>query len=662
MKISRNWLQTYFENPLPSTEVLSDALTFHAFEIDGVDRVNFAGRPDDVLDVKITPNRGHDCLSHLGVAKELSAILKFPLAGVSSDLSTRSLEPKLGELGKGSSETLQPQVKPAVRVTLQTSLCRRYVAGHIKNVTVGPLPDTELGRRIKHGLEAVGQRSINNIVDATNYVMFDLGQPLHAFAAEKLVAEPIRRGLTSAEENTYAIAVRAAKDGECLLALDDKSYTLNSSNIVIADDNTGEAIGIAGVKGGKPAGVSESTKEIIIESANFDGVSVRKTAQALKLRTDASARFEQQLSPELAGTAMQAVVDLILQLSPGAEVVGFVDVYPHPQEKKTVSVTTTQVAAVLGDTFGEKEITDSFDRLGFVYKKETTSATDGKKADTVFTVSVPPERLDITIAEDLIEEVGRIQGYDKVPAVALPAFSKSIEINKNFYWSEKIREYLVSQGFSEVFTSVFADHGERIVLNKVDGVKPYLRSNLADGLAAALEKNIHNKELLGLSQIKLFEIGTVWKGGKEEIVYDIAVEKVKKGKTAEEYKTELDAFVATISDAPTHYDDAPLSTTERYQSFSKYPYIVRDVAFWTPAETDDKKIEEIIKKEAGELCVKISLFDKFEKAAKDGAPAKTSLAFRLIFQSFDRTLTDDDANAAMEKVYSKLKAEGFEIR
>ncbi len=648
-------------------EVLSDALTFHAFEIDGVDPVyahtaqsgENAEPVDYVLDVKITPNRGHDCLSHRGVAKELSAILKLPLAGVSSDISTRSLEHKLGELGKGSSESA------SVSVVINTPLCRRYVAGHMKNITVAPSPQWLVDR-----LAAVGQRSINNIVDATNYVMFDLGQPLHAFAAEKLLLG----GETSRQ---YAIAVRAAKDGECLLALDDKSYTLSEANVVIADDNTGEAIGIAGVKGGKPAGVSEMTKEIILESANFDGVSVRKTAQALKLRTDASQRFEQQLSPELAGAAMQAVVDLILQLSPGAEVVGFVDVYPHPQEKKTVAATVAQVAAVLGNTFGEREITDSFDRLGFVYKKETTSATDGKKADTVFTVSVPPERLDITIAEDLIEEVGRIQGYDNVPAVALPAFSKSIEINKNFYWSEKIREYLVSQGFSEVFTSVFADHGERVVLNKVDGVKPYLRDKLIPGLVNALESNKRNKDLLNLKRVSLFEIGTVWVDGDEKLALGLAVENHKGQKNAIETLTDLENFLGVpvsekIGDTsvrqrylddlvsnrvtPTHYDDAPLSTTERYQAFSKYPYIVRDVAAWFPAAVDEKKIATLIQNEAGELCVKISLFDTFTKGDK------TSLAFRLIFQSFDRTLTDDDANAAMEKVYSKLKAEGFEIR
>ncbi len=598
MHISRRWLQTFFDQPLPDAVVLSDALTFHAFEIDGVEKVG----DDDVLDVKVTPNRGHDALSHRGIAKELSAILKLPLK---NDPLSKTL-------------VLEPITK-AISVSIQnTNLCKRYVAGYIQGVEVKESPEW-----LKMALEAIGQRSINNVVDATNYVMFNLGQPLHAFDAAKL----------EQKNGTYTISVRAAQAGEKLMALDEKEYALTDSMLVIADAHSGAPIGVAGVKGGMPAGITSDTKDIILESANFDGVSVRKTAQALKLRTDASARFEQVLSPELAGYGMQAVVELIQQIA-GGEVVGFVDEYPEKQQPWQVRVTTAQVVQVLGDTFGEGEIADSFNRLGFSYP--------GGASTGEWIVTPPFERLDLQIAEDLIEEVGRIQGYDRVPPLELPPFSKEVEINKNFAAAEAAREALVAEGYSEVFTSVFADQGERVVLNKVDGVKPYLRSSLVPGLQEALKKNIPNKDLLGLKEVKLFEIGAVWKGGEEVVLLGTVTEKGP--------ATEKPLVLDVMPEAP-----LPLSQTQQYKSFSKFPYIVRDVAFWTSGASE-QEVSGLIKNEAGDLCVKISLFDTFAKADK------VSYAFRLIFQSFEKTLTDEEVSGVMEKVYAALAAKGFEIR
>jgi phenylalanyl-tRNA synthetase beta chain len=295
MKVSRAWLNTFFDTELPSAEKLSEALTFHAFEIDGVDEKD----KDSILDVKVTANRGHDCLSHRGIAKELSAILKLPF----------TKDPMAKQ------PTLLPQTD-AVSVTLEDpALSPRYIAGYIKGVKVGPSPEW-----LQKHLETLGQRSINNVVDATNFVMFNLGQPLHAFDADKLTQK----------ENKFHIVVRKARVGEKMHALDGKEYTFTDSMLVIADGNVDAPIGVAGVKGGTAAGVSEETKDIIIESANFNSISVRKTAAALKLRTDASARFEQGLSPELAAYGMQSVAELIQQLA-GGELVGFADVYPAPQ-------------------------------------------------------------------------------------------------------------------------------------------------------------------------------------------------------------------------------------------------------------------------------------------------------------------------------------------
>ncbi len=609
MRISRAWLQKYFDAKLPDTPALADALTFHAFEIEGVEKI--AG--DEMLDVKVTPNRGHDCLCHRGIAKELSAILELPIA--SDPLAEKpNLSPKTD----------------AVSVSIRNQLCSRYIAGYIRGVSVGPSPAW-----LRERLEALGQRSINNVVDATNFVMFNVGQPLHAFDAGKL----------KTKNGAYAIGVRSARSGEVMQALDEKRYELAESMLVIADENEDEAIGIAGVKGGMPAAITEATRDVIIESANFDGAATRKTAAALKLRTDASTRFEQVISPELAAYGMKSVVDLILKLA-GGELVGFADEYPKPQPKKTASVSVPQVQAMLGMKLTEKEITNAFTRLGFAFEQ----------GGETFTVSVPFERLDISIPEDLAEEVARIVGLDAVPATKLPPLTANPAVSSNFYANEHIREFLASRGFSEVVTSVFADRGERVVLNKADGVRPYLRANLSDGLADALQKNIRNKELLGLEQIRLFEIGTVWKDGREESSVELAVETKKGEKNADEWRRELEAERARLPEEPAAYENLPLSPAVRYEPFSKYPYIVRDVAFWAPSGADANALASFIREKAGGLAVRCDLFDRFEKGGR------TSLAYRLIFQSFDETLKDDDANAAMDGVYTELRAQGFEIR
>lgn len=596
MLVSRHWLSKFFDTELPDAEKLAEALTFHAFEIESV--------ANDVLDVKVTPNRGHDCLSHRGIARELSAILNIPLTN-----DPFAEKPKL-----------EPKTEDVALVIEDPALCPRYIAGYIKGVKVGPSPEW-----LRKNLESIGQRPINNVVDATNFVMFNTGQPLHAFDAGQLK-----------KEEKYEIEVRRAKPNETITTLDEKTYTLKTSMLVIGDKNSGEAIGVAGIKGGKPAGITTDTKDIIIESANFDGVSVRKTAQTLKLRTDASSRFEQVLSPEMAGYGMQLVVELIQKLA-GGDLAGFADVYPEPQKESRVSVSLEQTNRVLGSTLTPAEVADVFQRLALPYKEE----------GGVFEVVVPPERLDLTIPEDLVEEVARIVGYDKILSAPLSPFPKTPEINQNFYAAEKAREELVADGYSEVFTSVFAEEGERAVLNKVDSMRPYLRTSLIPGLEEVLAKNKNNKDLLGLKEVKLFEIGTIWKGGTEVTMLGTISEKEKASEKPLESATTAEKYDISYS----------LPSSEiKYQPFSKYPYIVRDIALWVPAGTDPDEIAQIINTKAGPLGVKTSLFDRFEKEGK------MSLAFHIIFQSFERTLTESEANEAMEKVAQTLRSRGFEIR
>jgi phenylalanyl-tRNA synthetase beta chain len=478
---------------------------------------------------------------------------------------------------------------------------------------------------LRASLQAIGQRSINNVVDATNYVMFNIGQPLHAFDAGKLVS--------SKDGPRWGISVRRARAGEKMLALDEKEYALSSSMLVIVDQHSDEPVGIAGVKGGMPSGITEATTDIIIESANFNGASVRKTAQALRLRTDASTRFEQVISPELAAYGMRAVVELIQQLA-GGEVVGSTDIYLKPQEKREVRVTLERINAVLGMKFVAADVADVFTRLGLPFTQDGGS----------FTVTPAFARLDLAIPEDLIEEVGRITGYDKIPNVELPPSPHPPEVNKNFYAAEKVREELLSLGYSEVITSVFADKGERVVANKVDGVRPFLRSNLIDGLAEALKKNIPNKDLLGLKEIKLFEIGAVWRDGKELTMVGTIGEKEK---ASEKPLEPIDA---------SRYEDFPISDTERYKTFSRYPFIVRDIALWTSTGTNADEVLDLIRKNGSELLVRSEKFDEFKK------DDKTSYAFRLIFQSFEKTLTDAEVNSIMEKIGAAVGKRGWEVR
>ena len=598
MKVSREWLQRYFEKPLPDAEKLADALTFHAFEIESVEK--------DILDVKVTPNRGHDCLSHRGIAKELSAIVNVPMKGDPLRMEV-SLTPTTNEVSVSIDET---------------QLCPRYIAGLIRGVKVGPSPHW-----LRNFLESIGQQSINNIVDAANFVMFSLGQPLHAFDAGQL-----------SKKEGYAIGVRRAKVGEKLLALDEKEYVLAENMLVITDRHAEAAIGIAGVKGGKPTGISETTTDIIIESANFDGVSTRKSASALKLRTDASSRYEQVISPDLCAYGMRAVADLILELA-GGEIAGFVDEYPTKPERKAVSATTASINGILGSALTDADVGNALQRLDLRFTR----------SDDAFVVEPPFERLDLTIPEDIAEEVGRIVGYDTIKPSELPPLSKKPEINPDFFAAERAREDLIAKGYSEVCTSVFAEKGERVVANKVDGVKPYLRATLVDGLTDALERNRRIKDILGLNDVKLFEIGAVWKGGKETTMLGTADEKGVREELLEKvYRGDASIQLG--------YEELPLSSAERYQPFSKYPFIVRDIAMWVSAGTEEEDVLDLIRKNAGELLVKSHLFDQFEKGER------MSLAFRLVFQSFDRTLTDFDANERMESMSAALKAKGFEIR
>ncbi len=596
MKVSRPWLQKFFDAPLPSSEALAEALTFHAFEIESIE--------GETLDVKVLPNRAADCLSHRGIALELSAILKLPLKA----------DPLREPL-------MSWPTTDALKVSIEEARCARYIGALVEGVAVGPSPAW-----LKEALESVGQRSINNVVDATNYVMFNLGQPLHAFDAA---------GLTH-------ITVRGSESGESITSLTGETYALPTGTLLITDGAMREPIGIAGIKGGKRAEIMSATIKIVVESANFDGTSIRKTAQALKLFTDASQRFQNRPSPELAGYGIESVLALIKEVA-GGSLVGVVDLYPKKPEARAVQVSLAHINGLLGSHLSQAEAADVFARL----KLSVTISGD------TFTVTPPFERVDLVIAEDLIEEVGRIVGYDTIPATELPAIGAPPD-QARFKGIERMKDQLVAEGFTEVSTQSFAKAGDVTLANPLDIARPKLRTSLETNLKEALEKARQYAPLIlpPREKPKLFEVGSVFPKTGEYLALAMSERMSAWGDKA---GTEDNLSVAKLEEYGADYAPA-IPKMAAYKPFSIYPFIVRDIALWVPVGTEASALRETIRKNAGELLVRLDLFDQFEKEGR------TSLAFRLVFESPERTLTDTEVNAVMERISTALRALGFEIR
>ncbi|MEK7118625.1 MAG: phenylalanine--tRNA ligase subunit beta [Patescibacteria group bacterium] len=596
MKISRAWLQRFFDKQLPNTEAIADALTFHAFEIEET--------ADDILDVKVLPNRAADCLSHRGVAMELSAILDISL----------TTDPLRAALPKWPNTN-------ELSISVKTKKTARQMGALVRGVTVGPSPAW-----LKESLESVGQKSINNIVDSTNFVTLHMGQPLHAFDADKI----------HWSDGALQISIRETGEGEKITALSGEEYLLPKGTVVIAEAISGKPLDIAGIKGGMVAAIDERTSYIYVSVANFDGTSVRRTAQALKLFTDASLRFQNRPSPELAAYGMRDVLALITAVA-GGEVVSVVDEYPVPaMPPLPVFVSLAKINSVLGSSFGKEEVESVFKRLGFEWK------TDGD----AYIVTPPFERTDITVHEDLVEEVGRILGYDKIPAIELLPI-KGLPDQARYRGIERMKDQLVEQGFTEVSTQSFVKKGDIYLANPLDKTKPALRTSLLENLREALEKGKQYAPLVLLpnEKLKLFEIGTVFP------------------KTGEYLELRMTERVAAWGDRAQIYDNLSVARLEdygkdyvpkqyklgAYKPFSVYPFIIRDVALWVPKETKAEDVETIIRANAGELARKIYLFDTFEK------DDKKSFAFRVVLQSFERTLEDAEANAIYDKVVAVLE-------
>jgi phenylalanyl-tRNA synthetase beta chain len=636
MKFSYNWLQTYFDTTLPLAAVIEEKLTFHSSEVEEVLSVG----DDTVFDLKILPDKSAWLLSHRGLAKELSVILNLPMKD----------DPLTGSIDFGTPAT-------DVRVVLDTPVCDFYGAAIIRGVTVGPSPEW-----LRLRLEAIGQRSINNIVDATNYVMFGLGQPLHAFDAETFALDTADR---------REVKVRQAIASEKLVTLSQEELLLTTDDAVITDGVSGAVLALAGVKGGLHSGVTEDTTTILLEAAHFDRVATRLSAQRHKLPTDAAKRYENGLSQSVTPYGLMAGAKLIAEVA-GGEVIGVTTTGTTSVTREAVSVTVPEINRVLGISITSAEVGAILARFG--YRVES----DG----IVFTVTPNHERDDIVLKQDLIEEVGRIYGLSNI--VSIPPVPAAVsELNVRHYYAEQIRDVLIELGFSEVYTSSFRVKDIAHIKNALASDKSYLRSRLMDNLLEVRQKNIPYRDLLGLTAVQVFEIGTVFGATDEAFHVGLAVQ------TGTEYKAKLDdSLLATavaaletklgvtikkVHEAPGYiefsledllttlpvpaaYEAFTKPSAVLYKPFSLYPSVSRDVAMWVGEGTDVATVEVVLRNAAGPLLVRLTHLDTFTK------DSRTSLAFRLVFQSNEKTLESSVVDACMQAVYDAVSKAGFEVR
>ncbi len=619
MKISYNWLKWYVPE-IPEPNRLADLFTYHICEVESVEKLLDG---DHVFDLGILPNRAHDLLSHHGVARELAGLL-----GIKFNDPTPMYK-------------VPASTPTSLKVEINSESCRRYSARIVRNVKIGPSPEWV----VKH-LESIGQRSINNIVDATNIVMYDSGQPAHAYDLKQIA---------DSGKGIAKIQIKNAKEGEDLKVVGREGITakLKSTDMIIADGS--KTLALAGVKGGFDSGISDTTIDIVLEVANFDPIAVRKTARRLGLLSDSAKRFENDLSPEHTEFGMIELSGLIMEIMPDAVFEDIVDVYPKKQEERKLEFKSSYINNLLGIEIPANEMEDILKRYNFEYKKEEDN----------YSLITPPLRLDLLERQDMAEEIGRVYGYDKVK----PKLSKINFTPQDHPVYGKIseaRRALVDTGYREVMTYVFTEKGE-VEVEASASDKNFLRTNLSDGLKKSYELNKLNAPLLGLDEIKIFEIGTVFSKDSEEMrvawvnkkeIKEVSLDSFAEEKLFSEETRERDGASSrnfSVEKYP-HFsgDNFP---EQVFKIWSPYPFIVRDIAVWLPEETKPETLSEIYKEFGTELLQgEPKLVDTFTKEGR------TSYAFRLIFQSYDRTLTDEEVNSIMSKTTEKISSLGYEVR
>ena len=640
----------------------------------GKDPIKFLGLDDEVIDFDLTANRG-DLLSILGMAYEVGAIYDKPV---------REVELNHKEQGEDLNKTFTTEVK--------TDNCKLLLVKKVENVEIKESPAF-----IKNRLIASGIRPINNVVDISNYVMLELGQPLHFYDADRLGNKLI---------------VRMADDKEKLTTLDGNTRTLSTEDIVIADST--HSVGLAGVMGGLETEVEADTKNIIIESAIFDSVKIRKTSNKI-LRSEASNRFEKGLDPARTYMAIERACTLLEKYANGKVVTGTVKYDKTTQQDKEIDIKFQNINDVLGTTIPNEEILNVYRKLGFVYTV---------KGDTI-TVKVPTRRMDISIKEDLIEEVSRIYGVDNIQG-KLPV----VPMRKGSYDKtlREIRNKMIALGLNETLSYILINdkevHGytldefeELKLLDPITEDRNTLRYSMIPSLYKIYEYNnargqkdisifeigkgfykkgekygedtklcclMTGKYSLGLNNTKNVDFYTV-KGIAEEILeylgystrYSFVTGEFPKemhpGQSA--YISVNGANLGIIGKLHPNISKEDVFVLEinltellqrkvgkmKYKEISKFPSIKKDVAFVVDKNLVSKDIEKVIKNAGGSLLTNIEVFDVY--TGSNVAENKKSIAYSLTFGDTKKTLTDEEINNLMEKVMDNVcKKFGAEIR
>jgi len=703
MLFSYNWLQSFFKKKLPKPEKLAEILALHSFEVEEVKRV----RKDWALDIDVLPNRAPDCFSHLGITREISAILNYKLG--------------IGEWKLTEDKNLKAKDFVSVEVKPRQA-CPRYTARVITDVKVGPSP-----KWIRDRLEVCGLRPINNVVDIANYVMLETGQPLHAFDGEKLEGQKI--------------IIRFAKEREKIVTLDEEKYDLDEDILVIADEKS--PVAIAGIKGGKLPEIDNKTKIVVLESANFNPKVIRKGSKTIDLKTDASWRFEHGIDPNLTEIGINRAAFLIQKIAKGNVAKGLIDFYPKKVLPKRIRLDFDYVKSLLGREIPKKEIINILKRLDFKITGVRPLQIE---------VEVPTFRLDISIPEDLIEEIGRIYGYQRIkatfPTVSLIPPKRNLDI----FWENVIKNILKEAGLTEVYNysfvspeqfSIFNSQFSKVVdelrsssrfanarvievENPISEKQKYLRPSLIPNLLKNVQKNQKN-----FREIRIFELGKIFQAPRTEKrmltglitgdafyqmkgVIDSLLQKIgisniwydefeatpedsnppatlpSKGrapskisiwhpKICAEIKVDHEeiGFLGEISqkilgdleiEGKLVVFDIDFEKLQRlsseetiYQPISRYPAAVRDIAVLVPPEVRVEEVLNKIETAAGILVRDVDLFDIYE--GEELPEGKKNLAFHIIYQAKDRTLSSKEIDEIQDKIIKALEEElEWEVR
>ncbi len=636
---------------------------------------------DSIFDLDITPNRP-DCLSVIGIARETAALTGQGL-----------------HIAEVEYEEAEVSIDRQVSVEIDApDLCPRYCASLIEGIRLAPSPPWLQQRLISYGI-----RPINNIVDITNYVMLEYGQPLHAFDYERL------RG--------KKIIVRRADAGEVIVTLDDVERTLSSDMLVIADEE--RAVAIAGVMGGANSEVAGVTGSILLEAAGFNPASIHHTGDALRLPSEARMRFERGISPELALPALRRATQLIIQLAGGKAAQGLIDVYPGKRERLPIRLTTGMVERLLGVAFNLDRIVGALTSLGF----------DCEVTASEVRVTPPYWRSDISLAVDLIEEVARTLGYDKIPAAMLSQPLPRHSPEPVLDLKRRVRQSLTGYGFQEVITysltsleklgKLLPGTGEvrpvpLRMANPMTADQEYLRPNLRPSLLVALEANRRHES----GGIKLFELGKVylprpndlpgepevlcgilsgprqersWLGDSEPVDFfdargvveglldrlgidadfkegsdkglhprrqvSIVIAGSNAGIIGEVHSRVVEAF--EISE-PVYLFEIDLAAClpftancKAFQPVPRFPAMVRDIALVVSSGVTHQRVRDIVK--SFPLAARVEIFDVY--AGEQVPEGKKSLAYRITFQSPTHTLTDEEVNGVQRQILDRLSSE-----